>query len=84
VFFLSAVNDQLLHLSVEMGWWRKKKSAKTDEKQRLVVHENGKVLLEKLIEYCDGKSNPINTLSASQILRATDNFSPNNALFRSR
>lgn len=77
------MNDQLLHLSVEMGWWRKKKSERPDEKQKL-VQENGKVLLEKLIQYCNGQSNPIKTFSASQILRATDNFSPNNALFRSR
>lgn len=66
-----------------VGGGGRRSQKKTDEKQRL-VHENGKVMLEKLIEYCDGKSNPIKTFSASQILRATDNFSPNNALFRSR
>ncbi|XP_010506051.1 PREDICTED: non-functional pseudokinase ZED1-like [Camelina sativa] len=67
--------DQLLYFSVEMGWWwRKKKSIEAAKKQTL-VHENGKVLLEKLIEYCNGKSNPIKIFSASQILDATDNFS---------
>lgn len=51
------------------------------KKQRL-VQENGKVVLEKLIEYCNGKSNPIKTFSASQILRATNNFSQSNSLVR--
>lgn len=62
-----------------MGWWRKKNTEEADVKKRL-VQANGEVVLEKLIEYCNGKSNPIKTFSASQILRATDNFSHNNSL----
>ncbi|CDY14826.1 hypothetical protein HID58_063394 [Brassica napus] len=62
-----------------MGWWRKKNTEEANAKQKL-VQENGEVVLEKLIEYCNGKSNPIKAFSASQILRATDNFSRNNSL----
>lgn len=66
--------DYFISLSLEMGWWRKKNREEADAKQKL-VQANGEVVLEKLIEYCNGKSNPIKTFSASQILRATDNFS---------
>ncbi|KAJ0259340.1 hypothetical protein HA466_0057100 [Hirschfeldia incana] len=62
-----------------MGWWRKKNKEEADVKQKL-VQENGEVVLENLIEYCNGKSNPVKTFSASQILGATDNFSSSNSL----
>lgn len=71
--------DYFISLSLEMGWWRKKNREEADAKQKL-VQANGEVVLEKLIEYCNGKSNPIKTFSASQILRATDNFSSSNSL----
>ncbi|KAF8095782.1 hypothetical protein N665_0322s0003 [Sinapis alba] len=46
-----------------MDWWKKKKSRSA-----------GEILLEELIECCDGKSNPIKFFSADEIIKATDNF----------
>ncbi|EOA34357.1 hypothetical protein CARUB_v10021880mg [Capsella rubella] len=55
-----------------MGWFRKKK-AKYD-----IVSKRGAMLLEDLIECCDGKSNPIKSFSADEICKATNNFSDSN------
>uniref|UniRef100_A0A1J3E722 Putative inactive receptor-like protein kinase n=1 Tax=Noccaea caerulescens TaxID=107243 RepID=A0A1J3E722_NOCCA len=67
-----------------MNFWRKKKKKKNSEaNQRLrLFQENGKVVLEDLIELCNGQSNPIKTYSANEILEATDNFSEKNHLVR--
>lgn len=72
------MNDQT------MSCWRKKtkkKNSEANQRQRL-FQENGKVLLEDLIELCNGKSNPIKTFSANEILEATDNFSESNLVIR--
>lgn len=37
---------------------------------------NGRILLEDLIASCDGRSNPIRNYSASELIRATNNFDP--------
>ncbi|XP_019102416.1 PREDICTED: non-functional pseudokinase ZED1-like [Camelina sativa] len=72
------MNDQ------KMSFWSKKTKKKNLEaNQRLrLFQENGKVLLEDLIELCNGKSNPIKTFSANEILEATDNFSESNLVVR--
>ncbi|KAH0912320.1 hypothetical protein HID58_035641 [Brassica napus] len=62
---------------------KKKKKKHSEANQRLrSFQENGKVLLQDLIELCDGKSNPIKTFSANQIIQATDNFHESNHMFR--
>ncbi|CAH2063778.1 unnamed protein product [Thlaspi arvense] len=67
----------------KMNWWRKKAKKDSEANQRLrLFQENGKVLLEDLIELCNGKSNPIKTFSANQIIEATNNFSESNHLIR--
>ncbi|CDY20296.1 hypothetical protein HID58_062178 [Brassica napus] len=59
-----------------MDWCKRKKSGALVKKQRLVRgRERGEILLEELIECCDGKSNPIKFFSADDILKATDNLS---------
>ncbi|KAF8102162.1 hypothetical protein N665_0201s0445 [Sinapis alba] len=61
----------------------KKKKKNSEANQRLrSFQENGKVLLQDLIKLCNGKSNPIKTFSANQIIQATNNFSNNNHLLR--
>lgn len=40
--------------------------------------ENGSILQEELVKCCDGKTNPITTFSADQILKATNNFNQSN------
>ncbi|KFK34987.1 hypothetical protein AALP_AA5G219600 [Arabis alpina] len=55
----------------------------TEANQRLRLFEkNGKVLLQDLIELCNGQSNPIKTFSANQIIEATNNFSETNHMIR--
>ncbi|KAL1217948.1 Inactive serine/threonine-protein kinase ZRK12 [Cardamine amara subsp. amara] len=54
-----------------MDWRRKKK-----KKRRTL--ERGAMLLEELIECCDGKSNPIKFFSAHEIHKATNNFNKSN------
>ncbi|CAF2048332.1 unnamed protein product [Brassica napus] len=61
----------------------KKKKKNSEANQRLrSFQENGKILLQDLIELCNGKSNPIKTFSANQIIQATDNFHESNHMFR--
>ncbi|KAJ0246726.1 Serine/threonine-protein kinase ZRK4 [Hirschfeldia incana] len=61
----------------------KKKKKNSEANQRLrSFQENGKVLLQDLIELCNGKSSPIKTFTANQIIQATNNFSESNHLFR--
>ncbi|RXH87507.1 hypothetical protein DVH24_034407 [Malus domestica] len=38
--------------------------------------KNGSMLLEDFIASCDGKSSPIHTYSADELVKATDNFDP--------
>lgn len=38
--------------------------------------ENGSVLLEKLIAYCNGRPIPIRSFSTEELERATNNFDP--------
>ncbi|CAH8358396.1 unnamed protein product [Eruca vesicaria subsp. sativa] len=57
--------------------WRRKKMGKVTEPQRLFM-ENGSILQEELIKCCNGKTNPITTYSANQILEATKNFNQSN------
>lgn len=76
------MNDQ------KMNCWRKKtkktkKKNNSEANQRLrLFKENGKVLLQDLIELCNGQSNPIKLFSANQILEATNNFSESNHMIR--
>lgn len=70
------VHRTLLDRSFEMSW-RRKKIGQANEPQRLFM-ENGSILQEELIKCCDGKTNPITTFSADQILKATNNFSQSN------
>lgn len=60
---------------------KKKKNSEASKRLRS-FQENGKVLLQDLIELCDGKSNPIKTFSANQIIQATNNFSETNHMIR--
>ncbi|KAM5548732.1 hypothetical protein ABKV19_000243 [Rosa sericea] len=46
-----------------------------DERGRAFFN-NRSILLEDLIASCDGKSNPIRNYSASELIRATNNFDP--------
>ncbi|EOA35316.1 hypothetical protein CARUB_v10020491mg [Capsella rubella] len=55
-----------------MGWWGKR------NKKRILAR--GAMVLEELIECCDGKSNPIKFFSADEILKATNSFSKSNRL----
>ncbi|KAL0714692.1 hypothetical protein Bca4012_021671 [Brassica carinata] len=62
---------------------KNKKKKNSEANQRLkTFQENWKILLQDLIELCNGKSNPIKTFSANQIIQATNNFSENNHLIR--
>lgn len=38
--------------------------------------ENGSILLEKLLSFCNGKYSPIRRFSTEEILQATNNFDP--------
>ncbi|KAL6213660.1 hypothetical protein ACLB2K_013106 [Fragaria x ananassa] len=46
-----------------------------DERGRAFFN-NGRILLEDLIASCDGKSNAIRNYSASELIKATNNFDP--------
>ncbi|CAL9239269.1 unnamed protein product, partial [Arabidopsis halleri] len=60
-----------------MGWfWRKRNKKRTLEEERTL--ERGAKLLEDLIEFGHGKSNPIKFFSADEIRKATNNFSDSN------
>ncbi|CAL9239232.1 unnamed protein product [Arabidopsis halleri] len=64
-----------------MGWWwRKRNKKRTLEKRTLEKQtlERGAKLLEDLIEFGHGISNPIKFFSADEILKATNNFSDSN------
>ncbi|KAL0848306.1 hypothetical protein Bca101_021553 [Brassica carinata] len=62
---------------------KSKKKRNSEANQRLrSFQENGKILLQDLIELCNGKSNPIKTFSANQIIEATNNFSESNHMIR--
>ncbi|KAG7588875.1 Protein kinase domain [Arabidopsis suecica] len=54
-----------------MGWWWRKRNKK-------LILERGAKLLEDLIEFGHGISNPIKFFSADEILKATNNFSLSN------
>ncbi|CAH8280108.1 unnamed protein product [Arabidopsis lyrata] len=54
-----------------MGWWWRKRNKK-------LILERGAKLLEDLIEFGHGQSNPIKFFSADEILKATNNFSDSN------
>ncbi|CAN6905068.1 unnamed protein product [Brassica oleracea] len=58
---------------------KKKKNSEANQRLRS-FQENDKVLLQDHIELCNGKSNPIKTFSANQIIQATNNFSQNNQI----
>ncbi|KAK6243145.1 hypothetical protein QUC31_009554, partial [Theobroma cacao] len=45
-----------------------------DEDGQTFFSKNGGVLLEELIAFCDGKSNPIRHFSAKELLRATNYY----------
>ncbi|CAL9239254.1 unnamed protein product [Arabidopsis halleri] len=53
-------------------WWRKNKPTSD------IAYKRGALLLENLIECCDGKSNPMKLFSADEIRKATNNFSESN------
>jgi hypothetical protein len=38
--------------------------------------KNGGLLLEELIAFCNGKSNPIRNFSAKELRKATNNYDP--------
>ncbi|VYS50054.1 unnamed protein product [Arabidopsis thaliana] len=59
-----------------MGWWWRKKN-----KNKKLILERGANLLEDLIEFGHGKSNPIKFFSADEILKATNNFSDSNLVY---
>jgi len=60
-----------------MGWWWRKKN-----KNKKLILERGANLLEELIEFGHGKSNPIKFFSADEILKTTNNFSASNRVSR--
>ncbi|KAG7603969.1 putative protein kinase RLK-Pelle-RLCK-XII-2 family [Arabidopsis thaliana] len=61
-----------------MGWLRKKKEKPKSDR----VAKRGAKLLEELIEFGHGKSNPIIFFSADEIRNATNNFSDSNLVSR--
>ncbi|CAL8176961.1 unnamed protein product [Prunus armeniaca] len=52
---------------------RKEEKEEKEERKRSFL-KNGSMLLEDLIASCDGKSHPIRCYSATEIIRATNNF----------
>ncbi|CAL2279450.1 unnamed protein product [Prunus armeniaca] len=52
----------------------KRKEEKEERKRSFL--KNGSILLKDLIASCDGKSHPIRCYSASELIRATNNFDP--------
>ncbi|XP_010524213.1 PREDICTED: non-functional pseudokinase ZED1-like [Tarenaya hassleriana] len=69
-------------LLLKMVRWRRKSSGASKRKRS--AGENGRVLLQELVECCDGKSNPIKAFTAVQIMEATDNFSHENLVHSDR
>jgi len=61
-----------------MGWLRKKKEKPKSD----IEYERVAKLLEELIEFGHGKSNPIKFFSADEIRNATNNFSDSNLVSR--
>ena len=49
---------------------------KRKAKEEAPFMKNGRLLLEKLIAFCNGKSNPIHVFSAEQLRRETYNYDP--------
>ncbi|CAD5316332.1 unnamed protein product [Arabidopsis thaliana] len=60
-----------------MGWWWRKKNKNKNKNKKLIL-ERGAKLLEELIEFGHGKSNPIKFFSANEIRKATNNLSHSN------
>ena len=49
---------------------------KRKAKEEAPFMKNGRLLLEKLIAFCNGKSNPIRVFSAEELRRETYNYDP--------
>ncbi|XP_021832990.1 non-functional pseudokinase ZED1-like, partial [Prunus avium] len=49
---------------------------KRKEERKRSFLKNGSILLKDLIASCDGKSHPIRSYSAAELIRATNNFDP--------
>uniref|UniRef100_A0A2N9EEB3 Protein kinase domain-containing protein n=1 Tax=Fagus sylvatica TaxID=28930 RepID=A0A2N9EEB3_FAGSY len=47
---------------------------KRKAKEETPFMKNGRLLLEELIAFCNGKSNPIRVFSAEELIRATNNY----------
>ena len=47
---------------------------KRKAKEEAPFMKNGRLLLEELIAFCNGKSNPIRVFSAEELIRATNNY----------
>ncbi|WCJ42073.1 Wall-associated kinase family protein [Euphorbia peplus] len=53
-------------------WGNKKPDKK--EQNETIVSMNGRILLEKQIAFCNGKTNPLRIFSANELEKATDNY----------
>ncbi|KAK6289502.1 hypothetical protein POUND7_001043 [Theobroma cacao] len=63
-----------------MNWCFKVKKRSNDE---TFFMENGAMLLEELIAFCNGKSNPIQNFSAEELKIATNNYGEGRCFLRS-
>ncbi|XP_065851343.1 non-functional pseudokinase ZED1-like [Euphorbia lathyris] len=61
--------------------WRTNKPD-TKEQNESTALSNGRILLEKQIAFCNGKSNPLRIFSANELEKATDNYNPNKIITR--
>ncbi|KAK6232415.1 hypothetical protein SCA6_002488 [Theobroma cacao] len=64
----------------KMNWCFKVKKRSNDE---TFFMENGAMLLEELIAFCNGKSNPIRNFSAEELKIATNNYGEGRCFLRS-
>ncbi|GMJ11780.1 hypothetical protein HRI_004847200 [Hibiscus trionum] len=55
---------------------------KRHENNQTFFRKNGGALLEELVAFCDGRSNPIRHFSAEELLRATNYYDTNRTIAR--
>ncbi|KAJ6762726.1 PROTEIN KINASE putative-RELATED [Salix purpurea] len=60
--------------------WETKKDEKVNRETAFI--RNGSILLEKLVDICDGKCNSIRRFSAAELEKATNNYDPQKLLTR--
>ncbi|CAB4290780.1 unnamed protein product [Prunus armeniaca] len=58
------------------------RSSKNKKERERSFLDNGSILLEDTIASCDGKSNPIRSYSAAELVRATNNFDLSRIIYK--